>query len=189
MKEEEQVQLPDGAAIQLKSMSADDRDAVVKFAKALPEQDLLFLSMDITKAKVVDEWVKNITAGRTKSLVAYDQDGLVGYANVHRNATPWMRRIGEIRVNVAPSYRSRGLGRLLIERIFDVAREFGLKKLVAQMTADQRGAQHVFRKLGFVPEALLADFVVDLNEQTHDLVMMTFDVDGHTDQAGDIVQL
>ena len=185
----EQVNLPDGTSISLRTMTADDRDAVVAFAKALPEEDLLFLSMDITKGKVVDEWVKNIQAGRTYSLVAYDDTGLIGYANVHRNATPWMRRVGEIRVNVAPEYRSRGLGRLLINRVFDTARELELKKIIAQMTADQRGAQSVFRKLGFVPEAMLADFVVDRNDMTRDLVMMTFDVDGHTDQAGDVVQI
>ena len=71
--------------------------------------------------------------------------------------------------------------------MFDIAREQNLKKIIAQMTADQRGAQNAFRKLGFVPEAMLADFVVDRNDMTRDLVMMTFDVDGHTDQAGDAV--
>ena len=78
---------------------------------------------------------------------------------------------------------------MLINRVFDTARELELKKIIAQMTADQRGAQSVFRKLGFVPEAMLADFVVDRNDMTRDLVMMTFDVDGHTDQAGDVVQI
>ncbi|MEM7100176.1 MAG: GNAT family N-acetyltransferase [Pseudomonadota bacterium] len=185
----EQVSLPDGAVVTLQEMTKADRDAVVAFAKSLPQEDLLFLSMDITRGKVVDEWIKNIEAGRTASLLAYDSEGLVGYANVHRNATPWMRRVGEIRVNVAPAYRSRGLGRLLINRIFDVARDLELKKIIAQMTADQRGAQNAFRKLGFVPEAMLADFVVDRNDVTRDLVMMTFDVDGHTDQAGDVVQI
>ena len=183
----EQVNLPDGASIELRAMSGEDRDAVVAFAKALPEADLLFLSMDITQPEVVDAWVRNIESGRTSSLVAYDDSGVIGYANVHRNATPWMRRVGEIRVNVAPDYRSRGLGRLLINRVFDIAREQNLKKIIAQMTADQRGAQNAFRKLGFVPEAMLADFVVDRNDMTRDLVMMTFDVDGHTDQAGDAV--
>ena len=57
------------------------------------------------------------------------------------------------------------------------------------MTADQRQAQDVFRKLGFVPEAILADFVVDRNEVTRDLVMMTHDVDGHSDHAGDAIKL
>ncbi len=188
-QQDEQIALPDGSSVTFKLMSAADQEAVLAFAKALPEEDLLFLSMDITRSKVVAEWVRNIESGRTNSLVAYDSQGLVGYANVHRNQAPWMRRVGEIRVNIAPGYRSKGLGRLLVSRIFDMARQLELKKLVAQMTSDQRGARRVFQKLGFVPEALLADFVVDRNDMTHDLVMMTYDVDGHTDQAGDALRL
>ena len=188
-EQHEQVTLPDGSAVTFKLMTADDQDSVLAFAKALPEEDLLFLSMDITRSNVVADWVRNIESGRTSSLVAYDANGLVGYANVHRNQAPWMRRVGEIRVNIAPEYRSKGLGRLLVSRVFDMARQLELKKLVAQMTSDQRSARSVFRKLGFVPEALLADFVVDRNDVTHDLVMMTYDVDGHTDQAGDALRL
>ena len=183
----EDVGLKDGASVQLRPMSTEDRDAIVQFAKSLPEEDLLFLSMDITQPKIVERWARQVERGRTHSILAYDSNGLVGYANVHRNPTPWMRRVGEIRVNVAPAYRSKGLGRLLINRIFDAAREMGLEKLIAQMTADQRGAQSAFRRIGFVPEAMLADFVVDRQGITRDLVMMTFDVDGHSDQAGDSV--
>ncbi|NOX52658.1 MAG: GNAT family N-acetyltransferase [Gammaproteobacteria bacterium] len=181
--------LPDNTTIELRAMSAADKDAVLKFAQQLPQEDLLFLSMDLTEPNVVDEWIANITTGRSLSLVAYDADKLIGYASVHRNRTPWMRRVGEIRVNVGPSFRARGLGRILVSRIFDIARAHQLKKLIAQMTTDQHGAQGVFRKLGFVPEAVLADFVEDRNGTTRDLVMMTFDVDGLTDQAGSAIRV
>ena len=183
------ARLPDGTDVQLKSMSEEDQQPLLEFARSLPEEDLLFLSMDITKANVVERWLKQVQRGATTSLLAYAGARLVGYSNVHRNPTPWMRRVGEIRVNVAPDFRSRGLGRLLIHRGFDMARDMQLKKMIAQMTSDQRGAQGVFRKLGFVPEAILADFVVDRNDVTRDLVMMTHDVDGHTDQAGDSLRL
>jgi hypothetical protein len=57
------------------------------------------------------------------------------------------------------------------------------------MTAEQKGAQAAFRKLGFVAEALLADFIKDHKGRSHDLVMMTFDVDGLSDQAGGKVRI
>ncbi len=183
------VSLSDGTAVELRAMSADDKKAILKFAKSLPQEDLLFLSMDLTEPAVVEEWIKNIRDGVSISLVAYDGEELVGYANIHRNRAPWMHRVGEIRVNVAPHFRARGFGRVMISHIFDIAGSVSLKKLIAQMTTDQHGAQAVFRKLGFVPEALLADFVEDRNGMTRDLVMMTFDVDGLTDQAGAPVKL
>jgi RimJ/RimL family protein N-acetyltransferase len=177
-------ELGDGSSVELRVMSPDDRDAILGFARGLPQEDLLFLRVDLTEADVVDDWIDNIRQGRTAALVAYRDDGVVGYAAVHRNPAPWMRRVGEIRVNVGPSVRAQGLGRLLTSRIFDLAQGLALKKLVAQMTTDQQGAQAAFRKLGFVPEALLADFVEDRNGASRDLVMMTYDVEGLTDQAG-----
>ncbi|MEM7081065.1 MAG: GNAT family N-acetyltransferase, partial [Pseudomonadota bacterium] len=102
---------------------------------------------------------------------------------VHTNPTSWTRHMGEIRVNISPNYRSRGLGRVLIANIFDLAATQGLQKLTAQMTSDQRGAQAAFRKLGFVPEAHLADYVLDRNGRSRDMIIMSFDIDGHTDQT------
>ena len=94
----------------------------------------------------------------------------------------YTRRIGEIRVNVSPAYRGKGLGRVLISRIFDVGRGLGLAKLVAHMTADQHGAQAAFRRLGFIPEAVLADYVEDRGGRLRDMVIMTYDIEGHTDR-------
>jgi len=183
------TKLPDGGSVEVRVMSADDRDAVLAFARSLPEEDLLFLRVDLTEPGVIDEWIGNLASGSSTSLVAYDADGLVGYATVHRNPARWTRRVGEIRVNVSPEYRARGLGRRLIAQIFDLARAQGLRKLMANMTTDQPGAQAAFRKLGFVPEALLADYVEDRNGLARDMVIMSYDVDGHSDQAAELLRV
>ncbi len=176
------ITLNDGHGVQLRLMSADDRDAVLGFARGLPEEDLLFLRLDVTQGDVVDDWIANLASGNSTSLVAYDDGVLVGYATVHRNQAPWTRRVGEIRVNVGPDYRGKGLGKNLTSQIFDIARAQGLKKVMANMTSDQPGAQAAFRRLGFVPEALLADYVEDRNGLSRDLVIMSYDVAGHSDQ-------
>ena len=184
-----ETKLPDGGSVEVRLMSADDRDAVLAFARGLPEEDLLFLRVDLTEPGVIDEWIGNLESGSSTSLVAYDESGLVGYATVHRNPARWTRRVGEIRVNVSPEYRARGLGRRLISQIFDLARSQGLRKLMANMTTDQPGAQAAFRKLGFVPEALLADYVEDRNGLARDMVIMSYDVDGHSDQAAELLRV
>ena len=184
-----ETKLPDGGSVQVRLMSADDRDAILAFAQSLPEEDLLFLRVDLTEPAVIDDWIGNLESGSSTSLVAYDADGLVGYATVHRNPARWTRRVGEIRVNVSPEYRTRGLGRRLISQIFDLARAQGLRKLMANMTTDQPGAQAAFRKLGFVPEALLADYVEDRNGLARDMVIMSYDVDGHSDQAAELLRV
>ncbi|MGI9323623.1 MAG: GNAT family N-acetyltransferase [Pseudomonadales bacterium] len=184
-----QVSLDDDTKIELRVVTPDDRESILDFAANLPEQDLLFLRVDITKPAAVDNWIANVAAGVTVSLIAYDGEKMAGYATVDRNPARWTRRMGELRVNVGPAYRTKGLGRQLTAKIFEVARRSGLLKLMAHMTPDQKGAQAAFKRLGFVPEALLADCVEDRAGQLHDLVIMTYDVDGFTDQVDRPLQI
>ena len=101
------IELSDGTSITLQAMEANDRKAILQFAKNLPEEDLLFLTIDLTQDESIDGWLANIEAGITTSLLAYADKELVGYATVHRETAPWTRHMGEIRVNIAPSMRSK----------------------------------------------------------------------------------
>jgi RimJ/RimL family protein N-acetyltransferase len=183
------VRLPEGTEVEIRLMQLADRDAILTFARNLPQEDLLFLRVDLTEEKVVDDWMRNAQTGLSTTLLAYDQAGLVGYATVHSNPAPWTRGVGEIRVNVSPAYRGKGLGRVLTSQIFDLARSLKLRKLTANMTSDQHGAQAAFRRLGFVPEALLADYVEDRNGMPRDLVIMSYTIDGHSDQVAEPLRL
>lgn len=184
-----EVSLSDGRGLALRIVGAGDRAAILEFARNLPEQDLLFLRVDITRPEAVDHWLANVAEGTTVSIIAYDGDRMAGYATVDRTPARWTRRVGELRLTVGQDYRGQGLGRHLSAKIFDIAKSLGLRKLTANMTPDQRGAQAAFQRLGFVAEALLTDFVEDRNGGLHDLVMMTFDVDGLTDHADHSLKL
>jgi L-amino acid N-acyltransferase YncA len=159
-------------------MTPADRDDILAFAQTLPHDDLLFLRLNITTPEGVDQWVANIEGGRTITVLAEARGKIVGYASVHHNETMWHRHVGEIRVNVAAEYRRHGLGRRLTDEVFAIARDIGLRKITAHMTPDQTGARVVFERLGFRPEALLADYVVDLDGKTRDLLIMSHDVAG-----------
>jgi RimJ/RimL family protein N-acetyltransferase len=178
-----EAKLSNGTAVTLRTMAKSDRSAILKFAKALPEDDLLFLRVDITSPEVVDEWLANIAAGNSATVLAYVGDQLAGYATVHRQPARWTRRVGEIRINAGPKFRGMGLGRRLTSEIFDVARSMGLKKLTAQMTPDQSGARSVFEHLGFQVEAILTDWVEDRKGKPRDLLVMSYDLDGFTDRV------
>jgi hypothetical protein len=94
------ISLPDGQSVQIRLMTAADRNAMLAFARGLPQEDLLFLRVDISDPAAVDVWIRNIEAGLSATLLAFDSNGIVGYATVHRSQVPWMRRVGELRVNV-----------------------------------------------------------------------------------------
>ena len=162
-------------------MAPPDREAVLAFARALPPNDLLFLRLDITAPEGVEEWLRNIEAGRTITVLAEVEGAIAGYASVHHNEALWNRHVGELRVIVGSEHRRLGLGRRLTDEVFAIARDIGLQKMTAQMTPDQKGARATFERLGFQPEALLADFVVDREGKARDLLIMTHDLAGFTD--------
>ena len=177
------VTLNDETEVELRPASTADRDDILAFSNGLDEQDLLFLRVDITNPDVVTNWLRNVEQGETVTLLGWQDDRVVGYGTVDTNSAQWTRRVGEIRVNVAPQLRSKGLGRHLIGKAFDLARRIGLKKLMAHMTPNQQGAQAAFSRLGFRHEALLADYVEDRDGAVHDLTIMSYDVDGLSGQV------
>jgi len=170
--------LSDQTAVSLRLMTPADSQRVLTFARALPEEDLLYLRMDITKALVVMLWGQNIKAGLTVTVLAERDREILGYVSLHHNEVTWQRHLGEIRVQVGPAYRAQGLGRALVAEIFAIARDMGLHKIVAHITPDQTGTISTVTRLGFQMEARLHDFVIDRAGRTHDLLVMTYDIKG-----------
>jgi L-amino acid N-acyltransferase YncA len=177
------ITLDNNTPVSLRMMTAGDADRILAFARGLSEEDQLFLRSDITDPKIVAQWIQNIAGGRTATVLAEATGDVAGYASLHYNQVTWQRHLGEIRIQVGARHRSQGLGRALAGEIFAIARDLGLRKIVAQMTADQKGAIATFERLGFQPEALLQDFVIDRTGRTRDRVVMSYDVEGLTDRV------
>lgn len=162
--------------IAIRPFRAEDADAMMRFARSLPEHDLLFLSRDIKHRKVVDAWAEALADGFIDSLVAEDGGAIVGTAALVRDPLGWSPHVGEVRLLVSPHYRGQGVGRSLLEESFRIALKRECRKLVARMTPDQGGAIALFESLGFRGEALLRDYVIDRAGQVHDLAILSLDV-------------
>ena len=93
----------DGVRLTFRLMEPSDRDAILAFARALPNDDLIFLRSDITESPAVDAWMNYIKTGRTISVVAEAGGKIAGYASIHLNDALWTRHVGELRVLVGRS--------------------------------------------------------------------------------------
>ena len=89
--------------ITLRLMRPEDRDALMGFAKSLPEDDLLFLAVDITRPEALDQWVHNIKSGLIKTVVAEANGKLIGHGTLSHNALQWTRHLGEIVLLISPT--------------------------------------------------------------------------------------
>jgi L-amino acid N-acyltransferase YncA len=170
-----------GASVGLRLMTPQDRDELLAFVKKLPHDDLFFLMMDLSTPEGIRRKLRGIEAGQDTTVLAQHDGKLLGYASLHHDETRWHRHLGEIRLLVAMDQRSRGLGKLLAQEVFCIARELGLRKIVARMASSQQRARALFDHLGFQIEALLADWAIDRHGKTQDLVLMSYDVAGFHD--------
>ncbi|MEP7300381.1 MAG: GNAT family N-acetyltransferase [Caldimonas sp.] len=162
--------------VEIVHMTGGDRAALVAFIATLPAHDLLFVPRDLGHPKVVDAWMRSLDSGELTSLVARHGGAMVGCTAIVTDELSWSKHVGELRVLVAPAWRGRGLGRVLIQECFAQALALGLNKLMAQMTTDQRAAIAVFEELGFRAEALLPKHVADRDGTLHDLALLGHDV-------------
>jgi L-amino acid N-acyltransferase YncA len=162
--------------VTIRHLAPDDRAALLAFARSLPEHDLLFLQRDITQEEVIDEWLRETQTAQAATLIAETPAGIVGYTTVYRSGLRWTAHVGELRVVVGPQVRGQGLGRILTQQAFEIARTQGIEKMVAQMTLDQEAAIATFQGLGFRAEAVLRDHVRDRTGRKHDLLVLSHDV-------------
>ena len=172
-----------GRTVDLRPLAAEDREPMIAFARALPEEDLLFLERDITQPAEVDTWIQDTLEQRLVTLVTREDDALIGYATFNLGNSRWTRHVAELRVVVAQSARGIGIGRLLLELAFEMVLDAGATKVMARMTPEQTGARKLFQRLGFAEEAVLRDHALDANGLTHDLLVLSFHTRTHRQQC------
>lgn len=168
--------LKDNVNIILRPLIREDKDELLRFYKNLPEKDRLFLKYDVLKEENIQKRIDNINYSEELPIITLFENTIIGDATLYKATYGWSRHIGEIRVVVAREYQKKGLGTLLAKELVDKAMNMGIDKITAEMAEEQFSAIKAFSKLGFVQEAILKDFVMDLRGAKHNLVIMSNDV-------------
>ena len=168
--------LKDGSRVILRPMVKEDREKLLEFFRGLDAKALSFLRNDVREPAVIDRWVNHIDYNRVFPLVAEAEGRIVGDVTLHMRKLGWKRHLGNVRVVVAKDYQNRGLGTLLINEIVELAGEFGLEKLIAEIQFQAVGAFNAFKNAGFSVKAIFEDLVKDLTGKSSDLVVMVCDV-------------
>lgn len=168
--------LEDGTRIILRPLIPQDEAALVEFFKAMDDQDLLYLRDEVRDPKVIKKWCQGLDYEVTLPLIAEIEGKIVGDATLHQERRGWKSHIGTVRAVIHPQYRGRGVGRALLAELIQVALDIGLVKLDAEFTAEQTRQIAIFEKLGFVNMAVLPQHVKDVKGESHDLVIMVYDL-------------
>ena len=180
-KYQKECKLKDGKIVLLRPLVKEDREGLIAFFQSLPEELRLYLRHDVTDVEIIKSWTENVDYSRVFPILAFDGGRIVGDVSLHRIPFGWKHHIGTVRVVVSPEYQDKGLGTLLINEIVELAAEFGLEKLWAELPLNEPAAIAVFRKAGFSSKAVVEGLVKDLKGRNTDVVIMVCDIGAQYD--------
>lgn len=127
---------------------------------------------DVTDPEVIENWIFDLDYDRVLPLVVLDGDQIVANGTLQFNPIGWTKHQGEIRITCDPKYREKGLATILVENLMQIAVDFDLKQLTAEMAPALDEAYFLFENLGFQEAAILNGFIKDLQGGYQDLVLM-----------------
>ncbi len=169
----QKVMLEDNSEVIFRPLRKDDNAALLEFFKNLPLKDRACLKEDVTDPKVIDNWIYNLDYDNVLPIIAVDKDKIVGDASLHFNHIGWTKHHAEIRLTTDITYRGKGLGTYLSQHTIDIATKLGIELLSIEIVPELQEAFYLSGKLGFAQSAVLKGFIVDINGNESDLVLMT----------------
>jgi RimJ/RimL family protein N-acetyltransferase len=170
------VPLRNGKSAALALAERSDGGELLRFYRAMSEEDRLVLKDDVTTADWLDRFLAKLRSGEAISVIGKVGGEIHGEATLYRTLHGWSRHVGEIRLNVDRAARGQGLGLELARQIVKLAIDRGIDKLVAHMVQSQIAARRTFEKLGFHKEAELPGHVQDIHGKKRDLLIYADDV-------------
>jgi RimJ/RimL family protein N-acetyltransferase len=168
--------LRDDTIVTVTPLQPSDSGALLAFYRHLPEADRLVLRDDVTSDEWAEGFLQRVETREVISLIAKGAGKVAGEATLYRTLNGWTRHVGEIRVNVAPCFRRKGLATALASALVKIATDLGIEKIIAQLVDNQLAARRSFEKLGFHKDAILPHHVMDIAGTKRDLIVMANDV-------------
>jgi L-amino acid N-acyltransferase YncA len=181
------VKLKDSCEIMIRTLEKDDFENLFEFFQNLPEKDRMFLKDNVKNPETIKGWFKEFDPDKVYPLVALKDGKIVADGTLHRARHGWSKHVGEIRLVVSPQYQSKGLGMLLLDELFHVAMQKGVKKMMAQIASNQMRLISAFEKFGFIKEAVLKDHILDITGMKSDLIIMTSNIDDLIKKMEDMI--
>jgi L-amino acid N-acyltransferase YncA len=112
---------------------------------------------------------------RAIPLLALMGDRIIADGTLHHRRAGARRHVGEVRVVVDPEYRNKGVGRGILHKLIELAKDRDVDALVFEAVADKEAAAiRTAQVLGFNTAAVLKNHVMDMDGSTHDLIVMEF---------------
>jgi acetyltransferase len=146
--------LSDGTEVTVRALRPEDEPLLVAFHAGHSPQTIRMRFFGMVKALSHDDLARQcrLDYDRALALTAVGHDAaraprLLGVARYHLLPAS---RVAEFALVVGDAWQGRGLGRHLLRRLIDAARQRGVRHLAGQVLAENAPMLRLVREVGFV---------------------------------------
>jgi RimJ/RimL family protein N-acetyltransferase len=169
--------LEDGISVIIRPLEPRDEPRLLSFFQSVREEERYWLREDVSDPSVIHRWLTDLNYERVLPLVAERDGVIIADGTLHRRGYGARHRLGEVRLVVAPAYRSRGLGYAILTELMEIGQESGLDRLEAEIVAGaQAAAFEAIEQMGFEQVARLPGHLIGLDGERHDLALFVIDL-------------
>jgi RimJ/RimL family protein N-acetyltransferase len=169
------VKLKDNREITLRSLKAEDKNALFQMFSSMSDKALEWSGAPYTM-DIIQRWIDNIP--NLIPLIAEYDKKIAGYAGIYRSPAPRKKGIGDFAIYLHQDFHNVGLGKAMTEKVLQLARAENMHKIELTVVANNKAAIHLYENMGFQTEGLSKDSFYSRDGKYHDLVHMGIILDG-----------
>lgn len=181
------LKLKDGTEVVIRKLGKDDIDRSFDFFNELPREDRAYLRVDVTRRDIIEQRIRAIDDKKIIRIAALVDGQIVADGALELEGHGWKDHVGEIRLIVASPYQRKGLGMLMARELYMLAAGQKVEEIIVKFMEPQVGAMNIFERLGFKREALLHDYVRDIEGTKRDLIVMRCDLESLWQKLDDYI--
>ncbi len=152
-----------------------DKDLVFEMFQRSETDDMIFLKDKVKNRETVERWYQELDYTKVFPVIAQYDNKIVGNTTLHF-MTKSKRHMAEIRIFLDKEFRGIGLGSYLVKSQIKIAKELGLKYVIAEIISEHYKLIKSFRKLGFSRKCDLEDYFMTDTGKMYDVTIMMYDL-------------
>lgn len=151
--------LKNGDTVTIRPIRPEDEPLIIKFHETLSERTVYFryLQMLNLGQRTAHERLIRICFidyDREMALVVVHNHEIIGVGRLHKLHGTDDAEFAEV---ISDAYQGQGLGKILLRRLIDIAQAEGVKRVIADIHAENVAMQAICKKLGFHIEREFGD--------------------------------
>ena len=92
--------------------------------------------------------------------MALEKDRVIGWVDIFPKRAAAVKHCGSLGMGILAEYRGQGIGERLLVACVEKAQKNGISRIELQVRTDNQNAIRLYKKVGFLTEAVLADYLL-----------------------------